>query len=86
MRRELTTVLIPNLKKTYYIIKVSIGHLPSFLLTILNGLKALRARNPLTNEISKPEKLSRIQVSNEKPTMMKSRTFQLSFKYVFSPQ
>ena len=46
--------------------------MPSFLLTTLNGLKALRARKPLMKEISVLITDSRMIVKIEKKTIIKS--------------
>jgi len=82
--REFTTVLIPRKKINQKIMGEK--NLPSFLDTTLRGLSALKARNPLTKPMSRPSNMLRINVTTEKNTIMKSRTFQLSLRYVISPK
>ncbi len=54
--------------------------IPSFLETILNGLRALSALNPLKKETLISLNESRIQLRQEKNTMTKSKIFQGSLR------
>lgn len=59
--------------------------IPSFLDTILSGLSALKALNPLKKLTLILLNESRIQLSIENETIVKSNAFQGSLKYVPLP-
>lgn len=57
--------------------------IPSFLLTTLSGRKALNALKPFTKSIFTLSNFSKIIVTMEKKTIMKSKMFQESLRYAF---